>query len=152
MRSIPTTKPEVFARLCLAVSIVIAAQESAVVRVTAARATLRAEPSEAAPVVDEITAGTVLELARIEGDWYRVILPPDPRLKGARVHAYLSRKAAIQVAGAEAASALTVSRAPRRSPLASSVKVGIDSGGRTTWLSARAVNVSLQPGRPESLA
>ncbi|MGE5835586.1 MAG: hypothetical protein ACM4AI_13970 [Acidobacteriota bacterium] len=137
--------------VCLALATAIAAQEPSVVRVTAARATLRAEPSETAPAVDEVMAGAVFELARVEGDWFRVILPPDPRLKGARVHAYLSRKAASQVAGTDAASALTLSRAPRRSPLATSVKVGVDAGGPTTWLSARAVNASLVPGRPESV-
>jgi hypothetical protein len=139
------------AGLCLALAIAIAAQEPAVVRVTAARATLRAEPSETAPAVDEVMAGAVFELASVEGDWFRVIMPPDPRLKGARVHAYLSRKAASQVGGSDAGSALTLSRARRRNPLAASVKVGVDAGGPTVWLSARAVQVSLVPGRPESV-
>jgi hypothetical protein len=136
---------------CLALSIATAAQDPAVVRVTAARATLRAEPSETAAVVDEVMAGAVFELASIEGDWFRVVLPPDPRLKGARVHAYLSRKAASQAAGLGPADSMSVTRGARRSAPGSSVKVGFDSGGRTTWLSAVPVHVSLLPGRPESL-
>ena len=139
------------AGVCLAVATAIAAQEAGVVRVTAARATLRAEPSETAAAVDEVLAGAVFELASVEGDWFRVILPPDPRLKGARVHAYLSRKAASQAGGADASSALALSRAPQRNALATSVKVGVDAGGPTTWLSARSVEASLMPGRPESL-
>src|SRR5687768_1722735 len=88
----------------------VIAQEPAVVRVTAARANVRAEASEKAPVLDQVIAGAVLELVSSEGDWFHVRLPPDPRLGGARVTGYLSRKVAVQVTGAEATGALSDAR------------------------------------------
>lgn len=67
------------------------------VRVTVARANVRAAASEKAQVLTQVTSGTVLTLEAIEGDWYRVQLPPDARLGGARIEAFVSKKVATLV-------------------------------------------------------
>jgi hypothetical protein len=72
------------------------AQEGSV-RVTVARANVRAAASEKAQVLTRVTSGTILTLTAIEGDWYRVQLPPDARLGGARLEAFVSKKVAALV-------------------------------------------------------
>lgn len=72
------------------------AQEGSV-RVTVARANVRAAASEKAQVLTQVTSGTLLTLTAIEGDWYRVQLPPDARLGGARLEAFVSKKVAALV-------------------------------------------------------
>jgi hypothetical protein len=73
------------------------AQDGAV-RVTVARANVRTSASERAQVLTQVTSGTILTLKAIEGDWYRVELPPDARLGGARLEAFISKKVATLVA------------------------------------------------------
>jgi Bacterial SH3 domain len=64
------------------------------VRVTAARANIRSEPHEKAPVLLQVTAKTILTLRAVEGDWYRIQVPPDPKLGPIRIEAYISSKVA----------------------------------------------------------
>ena len=64
------------------------------VRVTAARANIRSEPNDKAPVLLQVTAKTILTLRAIEGDWYRIQVPPDPKLGPVRIEAYISSKVA----------------------------------------------------------
>jgi len=64
------------------------------VRVTAARANIRSEPNDKAPVLLQVTAKTILTLRAIEGDWYRIQVPPDPKLGPIRIEAYISSKVA----------------------------------------------------------
>jgi len=67
------------------------------VRVTAARANIRSEPNDKAPVLLQVTAKTILTLRAIEGEWYRIQVPPDPRLGPIRIEAYISSKVATIV-------------------------------------------------------
>jgi hypothetical protein len=128
------------------------AQEPAVVRVTAAQAAVRAEASEKAPVLDRVVKGAVFELISTEGDWFRIRLPADPRLAGARVTGYLSRKVAVQVSGTETAGAMTAARQPRQDPAGAGIKVGVDIGGQTSWLPASPVRAASVPGSAATLA
>ncbi len=91
--------------MTLAVAPQLLAQTEGAVRVTAARANVRAEPNEKAAVVSQVTSGTMLTLRAVEGDWFRVQLPADPRLGGVRVEAFISRKVAALVTSAPGTSA-----------------------------------------------
>lgn len=129
----------------VAFGLLAAAQEPAAVRVMAAQASVRAEPSDKAPVLDQVIKGAVFELVSTQGDWFQIRLPADPRLGGARVTGYLSRKVAVQISGAESASAVNQARQPRQEPAGAGIKVGVDTGGKTSWLPAspaRAVSVA----------
>jgi hypothetical protein len=48
---------------------IAAGQEDGAVKVTVARANVRTEASEKAPVLTQVTLGTVLTLKRVDGDW-----------------------------------------------------------------------------------
>jgi hypothetical protein len=67
-----------------------AAQGSGSVKVTAARANIRAEASETSQVLTQVMQGTSLELIAVEGDWFHVRVPVGPT----RVNAYISKKVA----------------------------------------------------------
>ncbi|HYN07776.1 MAG TPA: SH3 domain-containing protein [Vicinamibacterales bacterium] len=127
-------------------------QELGVVRVTAARANIRSEASESAPVLDQVAAGAVFELTAVQGDWFRILLPPDPRLRGARVPAYLSRKVAVHLTGPEAATAMPLARQMSRPQTGAGVKIGVDIAGRSTWLPASPVRAVALPVRAASLS
>lgn len=71
--------------------------QDGLVRVTATRANIRSEPSDKAPVLLQVVVKTILTLKAIEGDWYRVQIPPDPRLGPVRIEAYISSKVATIV-------------------------------------------------------
>ncbi len=66
------------------------APEHGTVRVTVARANLRAEASETSKVLAQVTQGMELELLSVEGDWFYVRVP----VSGLRVDAYISKKVA----------------------------------------------------------
>jgi len=72
--------------------------QTGTVKVNVARANVRAEASDKSPVLLQVTSGTELSLKAVEGDWYRVMLPPDPRLGGVRVEAFISKKVATLAA------------------------------------------------------
>jgi len=65
------------------------------VRVTAADAAVYLRPDSTSPVILEITVGTLLDVARQEGDWYPVVLPPDAQ--GLRRFGYVAARAVERV-------------------------------------------------------
>ncbi|HEY6359164.1 MAG TPA: SH3 domain-containing protein [Vicinamibacterales bacterium] len=64
--------------------------EHGTVRVTVARANVRAEASETSKVLAQVTQGMELELLSVEGDWFYVRVP----VSGLRLDAYISKKVA----------------------------------------------------------
>ena len=62
------------------------AQDAGVVKVDRGARDVRSEPNDKAPVVAQVTAGTVLTLQAIEGDWFRVQLPSMGAIRVERVH------------------------------------------------------------------
>lgn len=64
------------------------------VRVTVPKANVRSEPSEKAPILQQVTPLDQIDLRAIEGAWFKVLLPPNAALGGARVEAYISKKVA----------------------------------------------------------
>src|SRR5262245_29127062 len=113
----------VLVAVALAMATPALAQTGGSVRVTATRANVRAEPHEKAAVVSQVTSGTVLPLRAVEGDWYRVQLPADPRLGGVRVEAFISRKVAALVTGEAAGGTKPAATTPAASaPAAPPVK------------------------------
>jgi hypothetical protein len=89
-----------FAAMCA-----VADAQSQLVRVTVPKANVRSEPSDKAPVLQQATPKDQIEWKATEGDWFKVLLPPNPALGGARVEAYISKK----VAKLEAAKPIPVS-------------------------------------------
>lgn len=67
-----------------------ASTEHGTVRVTVARANIRAEASETSKVLAQVTQGMELDLLKVEGDWFYVRVP----VSGLRVDAYISKKVA----------------------------------------------------------
>jgi hypothetical protein len=130
---------------------VVHAQDSGTVKVTAARANVRSEPNDKAPVVAQVTAGTVLTLKAVEGDWYRVQMPQTGAI---RVEAYISKKvAAIEGPGAATAPAAgstkPVAAGPPRDP--SGVTVAWAAGNQATWLPSRHARVGQLSDRGDSV-
>jgi hypothetical protein len=66
--------------------------QSQMVRVTVPKANVRSEPSDKAPILQQATANDQIEWRATEGDWFKVLMPPNPALGGARVEAYISKK------------------------------------------------------------
>jgi hypothetical protein len=131
----------------------IAAQDAGTVKVTAARANVRSEPNDKAPVVAQVTAGTVLPLKAVEGDWFRVQLPQTGAI---RVEAYISRKVATpEKPGASPASpaapagAKPVASGPPPDP--SGVTVAWAAGNQATWLAPRAARVGQLSDRGDTV-
>lgn len=75
----------------IALTAIINAQAK-MVRVTVPKANVRSEPSDKAPVLQQATPKDQIEWRATEGDWFKVLLPPNPALGGARVEAYISKK------------------------------------------------------------
>ena len=129
-------------------------QEEGAVKVSVAKANVRAEPNEKAPVLTQVTLGTVIVLKAIEGDWYRVQLAPDPRLGGARVEAYLSKKVATIVKpGASASATASGSASPSAAAPAEpattvdGMSVALQSQGTSTWLVPQPAHVTVLSDR-----
>ncbi len=83
-----------FARAILALVFIVATAhaQSQVVKVTVPKANVRSEPNDKAPILQQATPRDQIEWRATEGDWFKVLLPPNPALGGARVEAYISRK------------------------------------------------------------
>jgi hypothetical protein len=124
--------------LVCAVVGIAAGQEDGAVKVTVARANVRTEASEKAPVLTQVTLGTVLTLKRVDGDWFFVELPPDARLGGARVTAYLSKKVATLVKAPAAAATPPAASAPASPDPAPAVvdgmSVAVQIGESSSWV------------------
>lgn len=91
----------------VALSAIVNAQAQ-VVRVTVPKANVRSEPNDKAPILQQATPKDQIEWRATEGDWFKVLLPPNPALGGARVEAYISKK----VSKLEAAPAMPVASTP----------------------------------------
>ena len=53
--------------------------ENAELRVTVSKANIRSKPTTASEVLTQVTMDTILNSDLQEGNWYRVILPPDDK-------------------------------------------------------------------------
>jgi Bacterial SH3 domain len=130
------------------------AQTTGSVRVTAPRANVRAEPNEKAAVVSQVTAGTVLELKGVEGEWFRVQLPP---MGSVRVDAFLSKKVATLVgppAGAAAAKPAGTPATPAAPVTPTSkdgMSVAVQEAGASVWLTPGSTELVRIGERGESL-
>ena len=115
------------------VAVVAEGQELGTVRVTSATANVRSEPNDKAPVLTQVKLGTVLTLKAIEGDWFKVQLPP---MGSIRVEAYISRKvSAIQKRAPEPLAPAPVESTP---VVATGPPVDSQSGMTVLWLSVGA--------------
>ena len=127
----------------------LAAQDGSV-RITAARANIRVEARDTAPVVAQLPAGTDLVLKAIEGDWFRVQLPADPRLGGVRVEAYVSRKVARLVTPlgpASAAGGAGTAPVPGAPSTGMSVALKTTQATEAAWLAAASALVRMVVAR-----
>ncbi len=115
------------------------AQAPTAIRVTAARANIRATPAADAPVIEQVTEGAYLELLKEEGAWFQVRVPPNPRFPGIRAVGYVSKTVARLVSPAEAAAAAAdAARRPIVTPPGGTVAIAADHSGKTAWLKAAA--------------
>ncbi len=132
----------VLARAALALTAAVGgaalAQTDAVIRITAGRAEIRAEPSATAPVYHDVTEGAYLLLVREEAGWFQVQLPPNPRAPGLRALGYVSTRFATRVTGAEAAKGADLARRLPARSVGGSIAVGAELPGKTIWLKAQS--------------
>lgn len=119
------------------------------VRVTVARANVRAEPNDRAAVLTQVTSGTLLTLRKVEGDWFQVELPPDPRMGNARVEGFISRKVAAPAAGVRRPAETATATEP--SHVRSGLSVAIEIDGKTQWLMPEVATVRALDARPGTL-
>jgi hypothetical protein len=85
--------------------------QSQLVRVTVPKANVRSEPNDKAPILQQATPNDQIEWRATEGDWFKVLMPPNQALGGARIEAYISKK----VSKLQAAPAMPTS-APAEAP------------------------------------
>jgi hypothetical protein len=117
------------------------------VKITAVRANIRSEAKDTAPVLTQVTAGTDLVLKAIEGDWFRVQLPPDPRLGGARVEAFVSRKVARVVTAPTVTPAVVAAPAEPRDAMS----VALKGASTTTFLTPEQARLRVTIERADSV-
>ncbi len=122
----------------VAMATAVWAQAPGAIRVTAARANIRATPAADAPVIEQVTEGSYLELIKEEGAWFQVRVPPNPRFPGIRAVGYVSKTVARLVTPAEAAAAADAARRPIVTPPGGTVAIAADHSGKTAWLKAAA--------------
>jgi hypothetical protein len=98
------------AALVMALTVALAAQDGGTVKVTVARANIRAEASETSKILAQVTQGMELDLVAVEGDWFHVRVP----VSGLRVEAFISKKVAkiAKVAAPPPPSGATVAGRP----------------------------------------
>ncbi len=130
-----------FARVVLAFALLCATAhaQSQLVRVTVAKANVRSEPNDKAPVLQQATPKDQIEWRATEGDWFKVLLPPNPGLGGARVEAYISKK----VSKLETPKALAGSAAAAVEPAAPAVPA-IDTHAANVFLGSIVDGVLLK--------
>lgn len=124
------------------------------VRVTAARANIRAEAKDTAPVLLQVTAKTILTLKAVEGEWFRIQVPPDPKLGGMRIEAYISKKVAAvvtPVGPASAKAAEVVAPLPEPAGTRDGMSVGIVRGNTMTFLDSSDAKLRIVPAKTDSL-
>jgi hypothetical protein len=137
----------------LAVLIPLRAQELGTVKVTVARANVRADASERAPVVTQVTLGTILTLKAIEGDWFRVQLPA--MAGGLRVEAYISKKVSAIETLAPGAATPAATAPPGAPGSADAARVGVTVSqyreDGSVWLAPSDARVSQLSERGDSV-
>ncbi|HEX5216418.1 MAG TPA: hypothetical protein VFV98_13220 [Vicinamibacterales bacterium] len=129
------------------------------VRVTVARANIRSEPNEKAPVLLQVTARTILTLRAIEGEWFRIQVPPDPRLGPIRIEAYISSKVATivtPIGPAErrptdaAASPASPTPLPEPAGTRDGMSVAVVRGNTMTFLDSSEARLRIAPAKSDS--
>jgi hypothetical protein len=86
--------------LFLVALVAVPATQSQLVAVTVPKANVRSEPSEKSPILMQATPQDQIEWRATEGDWFKVLMPPNPALGGARIEAYISKKVSKLMAAA----------------------------------------------------
>lgn len=135
--------------LLAAVAVVAATPPQAqTVQVTVPRANVRAEPSERAPILQQVTPKDQIEWRATDGDWFKVLLPPNPALGGARVEAYISKKVArLGPASATPAAPAAAMSDPVAAPMPKAATVFLGVGADGVVLSERTIDVSSSGNR-----
>jgi hypothetical protein len=122
------------------------------VRVTVRRANVRAEPSEKGPILTQATSGSLFPLIRVEGDWFRVLIP----VGTGRVEAYVSRRVSILVkeeaAATPARGTPPLARPDRPSETRDGMSVALHADSETIWLTPAATKVIRVPETDDSIA
>jgi hypothetical protein len=132
--------------IAVAVHTAPSGQDLGSVKVTAARANVRSQPNDKATVVSQVTAGTVLALKAIEGDWFRVQLP----MGGIRIEAYISKKVSVvEKAPPPPVAAAPAPAAPTGPDVGITVLWQQKSGG--TWMTPTETRVWQLGERAESV-
>ena len=109
----------------------LAAQDGATVKVTVPRANIRSEANDRAPVVTQVTSGTVLQLLSIDGDWFHVRVS----VGSIRIEAYISKKVATLASAPPAAPTFAVPAAtPASAGSVDGVSVAVDVSGISMWV------------------
>jgi hypothetical protein len=134
------------AALLLAVA-AAAPPQTQTVQVTVPRANVRAEPSERAPILQQVTPKDQIEWRSTDGDWFRVLLPPNPALGGARVEAYISKKVSRLSAPAVAAASPSPTVEPAAPVAAKAVTVFLGVGAGGVVLTERTASVAASGNR-----
>lgn len=103
-----------FAGATLAVVLLVstAHAQSQIVRVTVPKANVRSEANDKAPILQQATPSDQIEWRATEGDWFKVLMPPNPALGGARVEAYISKRVSKLEARPELPSPSASAKAP----------------------------------------
>jgi len=139
-----------------AAAALVCAQESGTVRITVAKANVRAEPSEKSAVLTQATLGTEFELRTVEGDWFKVIL----NMGGMRAQAYISKKVAKLAPPPAAApppasavpSAAAAEPAARADGMSVVINIKIKGSVETGWLTPhRAHAAAVADAKVDSL-
>jgi len=117
----------------------LVAQDGASVKVTVARANIRSEANDRAPVVTQVPSGTLLQLLSVEGDWFHVRVP----VGSIRIEAYISKKvAALASAPAAAPAAASPTPAPTAAATVDGMSVAVDLSGTSTWVTPHPAKVN----------
>jgi hypothetical protein len=118
-----------------------AAPEHGTVRVTAAKANIRAEASETSKVLAQVSLGMELDLISVEGDWFHVRVP----VSGLRVNAYISKKVAkMSTPSTPPASAAGSGGSPSTAPQPTPT-VSADRSGMSVVMTVGEVSAPLLP-------
>jgi len=131
--------------LCAIASVVAAAalhaQDGATVKVTVPRANIRSEANDRAPVVTQVTSGTVLQLLSVDGDWFHVRVS----VGSIRIEAYISKKVAALASAPPAAPTSPPPAAPAAEPAPAAsvdgISVAVDVSGTSTWVTPHQAKV-----------
>src|SRR5262245_11424878 len=82
------------AAIAVLLAVSVPAAQPQLVKVSVPKANVRSEPSDKAPILQQVTPQDVIEYRETQGDWFKILLPPNPSLGGARVEAFISKKVA----------------------------------------------------------